>query len=158
MDDGLIASIRDKLKGEPTAELRRAHQSGDTSVWSPEALEAMRQLLEEREKGTDAAAGPASATLPLSGGGSGTTVGNFFLSTARVICVFGCLFAIGKTLYGLVMLKQVGGLINTSTEDSALLVVLILLDGFVLFCLSAALVVVFVRVSRLSEDRGARPS
>jgi hypothetical protein len=83
------------------------------------------------------------------GSGSETRIGNFFLTVGTVIGVLGCVFSVLKTLYGLMVLKQVSSIISVSTESSALLVTVILLDGFVWFCLSAALVVVFRRVLQL---------
>lgn len=77
------------------------------------------------------------------------SAGNFFLSTGAVICCLGCIFAVLKTLYGLLTLKQMYSIISVSDQSSAWLIVLILLDGFVWFCLSAALLVVFLRVKDL---------
>ena len=68
-----------------------------------------------------------------------------------LISGLGCVFAVFKTVYGLETLKQVGALIAVPTSDIYQLVAIILLDGLVSFCLSAALLVVFVRVSRLSK-------
>jgi Leucine-rich repeat (LRR) protein len=45
MDQRLIAAIRDRLAARPTDELRRIYDARDLSTWSPEAFEAMRQLL-----------------------------------------------------------------------------------------------------------------
>jgi hypothetical protein len=86
---------------------------------------------------------------PGSGWGSGTGIGNFFLTAGAVIGVLSCVFAVLKTLYGLMVLRQESLIISVSTESSALVVTVILLDGFVWFCVSAALVVVFRRVGQL---------
>src|SRR5262245_58032221 len=48
MDQNLVASIRRSLEAKPTPELRLAYQSGDQAIWSPEAFEAMHQILSER--------------------------------------------------------------------------------------------------------------
>jgi hypothetical protein len=53
-----------------------------------------------------------------------------------------------KTVYELWTLKQVFSIISVSTVSSTWTTVLILLDGFVWFCLCAAWVVVFVRVQQ----------
>jgi PAS domain-containing protein len=57
MDEELIARVRETLEAKSTAELRQAHEARDESVWSPEAFEAMRQILAERD---EAGFGPAS--------------------------------------------------------------------------------------------------
>ena len=108
-------------------------------------------LLEERAKGT----APGSFLSPVKKN-SGGVIGNFFLTVGAVVCVFGCAFTVLRTLYRLGTLNQVGGLIAGPTNDSALLIGMILLDGVVWFCLSAALLVVFVRVSRLNERGSSR--
>ena len=65
MDQSLVASIRESLKAKSTAELREAYESGDTSIWSPEAFEAMRQLLAQPpNQGTLPAAVCSSCALP----------------------------------------------------------------------------------------------
>jgi hypothetical protein len=48
MDPNLVVSMRKSLEGKSTAELRQAYDSGDHATWSPEALEAVRQILAER--------------------------------------------------------------------------------------------------------------
>jgi hypothetical protein len=77
---------------------------------------------------------------------SRSAIGDFFLTVGVVICFLGCAFAVLKTLYGLWTLNQVVSIIHVTTGHSVLLIGVILLDGLVWFCLSAALVVVFVRV------------
>src|SRR5690348_9709746 len=51
LDNDLVARILDNLKVEPSEQLRDmlAHGAGD--IWSPEALEAARLLLEQRTNG-----------------------------------------------------------------------------------------------------------
>jgi hypothetical protein len=78
-------------------------------------------------------------------------IGDFFLMTGALISLLGCVFAVAKTLYGLWTLQQIGGLIAVPTGETTLLVGMILLDGLVWFCLSAALLVVFLRVSHLTK-------
>jgi hypothetical protein len=90
----------------------------------------------------------ATSRLRKTWGGS---LGNLFLAAAAVICALGCLFTVLKTAYSLTTLKQVASIITASNENDRILIVLILLDGFVEFCLCAALVVVFVRVSQLKD-------
>jgi hypothetical protein len=82
------------------------------------------------------------------GSASGSTVGDIFLTEGTVICFLGCVFAVLKTLYGLWTLNLVASIINVTTGHTALLIAVILLDGLLWFCLSAALVVVFVRVKQ----------
>jgi hypothetical protein len=48
MDQTLIAAIRKNLEAKSTAELRQAYESGDKAARSPEELEAIRQVLQER--------------------------------------------------------------------------------------------------------------
>jgi len=63
MDPALVASIRKSLEATPTEDLRRAYE-GDKAGKSPEELEAMRQLLDERRaKRNKAAVALASAIL-----------------------------------------------------------------------------------------------
>ena len=51
MDQALVASLRKTLESRPTEELRRAYeQGGDKTARSPEELEAMRQILDERRR------------------------------------------------------------------------------------------------------------
>lgn len=97
---------------------------------------------------------PAPAEVP----GAGATpesrprapgAAHFFLMAGAVICSLGCLWAVLKTWYGLSTLTRVAPLIDVVSVSPALLVVLILLDGFIWFVLCAALVILFVRVSRL---------
>src|ERR1700720_609568 len=64
MDQALVASIRKSLEAKPTAELRQAYESGNKDPRSPEELEAIRQLLDERRaKSTKVAVALASAIL-----------------------------------------------------------------------------------------------
>lgn len=49
MNEELIAAIRKTLEAKSTDELRRSYQTRDERIWSPEAFEAMRQLLTERK-------------------------------------------------------------------------------------------------------------
>ena len=64
MDQTLVASIRKKLEAKPTEELRQAYESRDTAGRSPEELEAIRQLLDERRaKRNKAVVALASAIL-----------------------------------------------------------------------------------------------
>jgi hypothetical protein len=48
MDQNLVASIRKNLKDKSTEELRQACEGGENMNKSPEELEAMRQILNER--------------------------------------------------------------------------------------------------------------
>lgn len=50
MDQTLLDSIRKKLELKSTADLRQACLGGDTVNRSPEEMEAIRQVLEERGK------------------------------------------------------------------------------------------------------------
>src|SRR2546421_435178 len=50
MDQTLVASIRKNLESKSTEELRQAYESTDKAARSPEELEAMRQLLDERQR------------------------------------------------------------------------------------------------------------
>ncbi len=79
----------------------------------------------------------------------GSPIGDFFLTVGLVICFLGCGFAVLKTLYGLWTLEQVASIVSTSTASSVWLIALILVDGFIWFCLSAALLVVFARLRDL---------
>jgi hypothetical protein len=64
MDQTLVASIRKNLESRSTEELRQAYEGGDNSAKSPEELEAMRQILDERRrKGNRAALALASAAV-----------------------------------------------------------------------------------------------
>src|SRR5262249_27926148 len=74
---------------------------------------------------------------------------DFFLTAGRVICFLGCVVAVVKTVNGLTVMEQVAGIINVSSGNRFLMVVGVLLDGFIWFCISAALVVVFTRVQQL---------
>jgi hypothetical protein len=98
------------------------------------------------EGGVSACPKCGTGWAPGSGSASGSAIGDFFLTVGVVICFLGCVFAVLKTLYGLWTLNQVASLIHVTTEYSVLLIGVILLDGFVWFFLSAALVVVFLRV------------
>jgi hypothetical protein len=75
-------------------------------------------------------------------------LGNFFLSVGILVCSLGCVFAVVKTIYGLLAFEQVASIIRVPGTSYALFVVLTLLDGFVCFSLCAALVVVFFRALR----------
>lgn len=48
MDQEKLAEARTFMEGKSTAELLQAYQLREHSTWSPEAIEAMRQLLRER--------------------------------------------------------------------------------------------------------------
>jgi hypothetical protein len=48
VDQSVIATIRQSLEIKATDELRKIHDAHDASAWSPEAFEAMRQILTER--------------------------------------------------------------------------------------------------------------
>jgi|GEM_PF-5662816 len=50
MDQELIARVRATLSDRSTEELRQLYTTGDRAVWSLEALEAMRQILTERNE------------------------------------------------------------------------------------------------------------
>ena len=77
---------------------------------------------------------------------SGLAIGNFFLITGAFITLLVCAFTVLTTVYGIWEIKQVFPLVTISTGDSILLRGVVLLDGMVKFCFSAALFVVFVRV------------
>src|SRR5262245_26160290 len=51
LDHELLARILDKLKREPSDQLRTMFDPLSADRWSPEALHAARQLLDERAKG-----------------------------------------------------------------------------------------------------------
>jgi hypothetical protein len=80
---------------------------------------------------------------------SGSSVEGFFLAAGQVLCVLACIFVVLRMAYGLITLQQVASVLTVSPGRSVLLVVLIVLEGIVSFLFSAALLVVFVRVSRL---------
>jgi hypothetical protein len=81
---------------------------------------------------------------------TGSMIGDFFLKVGALICYLGCAFAVVKTVYALLVAKQVSPLINLSAEASSLeRGVMILLEGLVEFSLFAALSVVFIRVLQL---------
>lgn len=48
MDKELITSIRDRMAAKPTEELREIYGAHDHAEWTPEAFEAIRQVLSER--------------------------------------------------------------------------------------------------------------
>jgi uncharacterized RDD family membrane protein YckC len=48
MDQELVTTLRKTLEEKSTAELRQGYDSGNLSLWSIEAFEAMRQILSER--------------------------------------------------------------------------------------------------------------
>ena len=50
MDQTIVAAIRKDLETKSTAELRQAYEGGDRATWSPEQVEATRQLLDERSR------------------------------------------------------------------------------------------------------------
>ena len=50
MDQALVASLRKSLEAKSTEELRQAFEIGHQSSGSPEEIEAMRQILEERRR------------------------------------------------------------------------------------------------------------
>jgi hypothetical protein len=52
MNEELIEEIRKSLESKPTAELRQECERKNLDIWSPEALEAMRRVLSEREEET----------------------------------------------------------------------------------------------------------
>ncbi len=64
MDQNLVASIRKSLEGKSTEELRQASEGAGRASKSPEELEAMRQILDERRmKGTRAILAVVSAVV-----------------------------------------------------------------------------------------------
>jgi len=77
------------------------------------------------------------------------TIENLFLIVGAALCLLMCAIAILTTLYGLWAGVQVLPLIRVSTENSILLLGMVLLDGVLKFFFFAALFVVFVRVARL---------
>ena len=48
MEQEFITTIRKTLEDKPTEELRRLYEARDQTAWSPEAFEAMRQILARR--------------------------------------------------------------------------------------------------------------
>ncbi len=74
--------------------------------------------------------------------------GNLFLFLAKLICSVGCVFSVLKTIVGLWTVKQFAAIISVPTDSTLLAIVVILLDGFVWFCLNGALIVVFSRCRR----------
>jgi hypothetical protein len=76
------------------------------------------------------------------------TIGNFFLKVGAGICLLVCATTPLTTMYGLWAGVQVVPLIPVAT-GKPLLLGMVLLDGVVKFCFSAALFVVFERVARL---------
>ena|SRR5207249_186611 len=65
MDPALVASIRKDLEIKSTAHLRQACASGDRASRSPEELEAIRQLLDERRTRRNRAVLAVAAALLL---------------------------------------------------------------------------------------------
>lgn|SRR5262245_57640384 len=63
LDHDLVARILDNLKVEPSEQLREMLAQPVGDIWSPEALEAARLLLDQRSKGL--AAEPHYRTTPL---------------------------------------------------------------------------------------------
>src|SRR5262245_15910746 len=65
LDDDLVARIAETLKREPSEQLREmlAQSAGD--LWSPEALQAARRVLDERSKQTTPE--PVYRTVPRTG-------------------------------------------------------------------------------------------
>src|SRR3954470_10912661 len=65
MDTPLVTQLKRQFAEAPTAQLRRDLKARDFSRWSPEAFEAMRQLLRERgEAGISDAPFPDQAPPP----------------------------------------------------------------------------------------------
>src|SRR4051812_36297200 len=76
MDTPLVTRLKRQFAEVPTARLRGDFEGRDFSRWSPEALEAMRQLLRERgEAGIDDAPLPDRAPAPEPPGPPGLPVG-----------------------------------------------------------------------------------
>jgi hypothetical protein len=129
MNQELIAEVRQTLEAKPTADLRQAYEGRDQSAWSPEAFEAMRQILAERgEPGFGPA--PRSPTARPSAAGR---VGQALLTFGQVVSVLGCIAA------------PVSGAVALSGPASWVGVV----GAALVFLYSAAMFVVFSRVKRL---------
>jgi hypothetical protein len=79
-------------------------------------------------------------------------LGNFYLTVGQVIAALGCVLALLTMVFKLASVAQVSGVFGIPVKDRVLLVLLILLEGFVYFCLSAALLVTFTRVKRYRRD------
>jgi hypothetical protein len=77
-------------------------------------------------------------------------IGNLFLTVGAIICFLGCVFTVISTVFGLLATQRVSPLVPVTTMDTTAVTWLVLLDGFLEFCMFAALFVVFVRVSRLT--------
>jgi ferric-dicitrate binding protein FerR (iron transport regulator) len=92
MDQTLVASIRKSLEAKPTEELRQAYQSGDKAGRSPEELEAMRQLLDERRnKSNRVLLALGSAVVVAAIAGAGAWWQSF---PAAIVCLSGVVGAI----------------------------------------------------------------
>ena len=154
MDQSLVATIRQTLADRPTADLRQAYESGDHSRWSPEAFEAMRQILEERGTGPDPPppAPPPAPAVTAARGPAGRAAGNFFLVVGAIICLVSCALAVVSTVGALVASERVAVVVPLSARTGGLLAAAILLDGCVWFSLSAALFVVFQRALPLGKS------
>jgi hypothetical protein len=131
MDQELIAKVRVTLEGKTTAELRQAYEARDQSAWSPEAFEAMRQILAEREE-----AGPGQPSRPPTGRALAPAggVGEALLTFGQIVSVLGCIAA------------PISGIVALSGSASACVVVVGATLGFLY---SAAMFVVFSRVKRV---------
>jgi hypothetical protein len=65
MDHRLVESIRKSLEVKSTPEIRQAYQSGDEATRSPEEMEAMRQVLDERSRPRNRAVIALSAAVVM---------------------------------------------------------------------------------------------
>src|SRR5690242_14418445 len=128
MDLDLIATIRRTLGAKPTEELRREYEARDPGAWSPEAFEAMRQLLAERGEGHP----PPPPALPP-GGFAYSGLAGAALAAGAVGAGLGCVLIVVWSVAALAS-GQVG---------YALLV------GPLGFLMQLAMVVVFLRVKDL---------
>lgn len=71
MDPNQVAAMRKSLETKSSEELRQAYASGDKAAWSPEALEAMRQILEERRQRSTKPAVALGAAILVAALGAG---------------------------------------------------------------------------------------
>ena len=131
MDQKMIAEVREALETKTTAELRQAYESRDNSSWSPEAFEAMRQILAER-----GAAGfgqpsrqPTGHSIAPAGG-----VGEALLTFGQIVSVLGCIAA------------PISGAVAWSGPAGPCVVTVCVAFAFLY---SAAMFVVFSRVKRV---------
>jgi hypothetical protein len=130
MDHELVARIRATLEAKSTDELRQVYASGDRAVWSPEALEAMRQILIDR--GETGLAPPPALSSPVALISEPPRPYQFFRVVAGLVMVVAAIVLLINV--GIVVVGEARGVFGGS---SLLMIWYVVLPPLVMFCVGA---------------------